>query len=73
MSSAPRTHLDLVFAATQIENIRAAYLLDEPTEGLCPEAEQFFLASIAALDTAQRMMSLANLVQTRAIAERIKD
>lgn len=72
------SHLDITEAhtfdtaceviANHIEKVRLEILCTDSTDA-DPEAEAFFLAGHAALDTAQRMFKLALYRQRKALAE----
>ena len=51
---------DLPTAARTIEALRAGLLLGETGEALAPQAEQFYLLALNALESAQRYMKLAD-------------
>lgn len=52
-----------------IEKLRVGYLCDVETEGLCCDAEQYYLLMLSALEQAKIWAEMAALAQTRAVAE----
>jgi hypothetical protein len=63
------TSEQLALLATTIEKIRIDSLFDETgdPEALGPDAEQYYLLTLAALETAQRFAKLASFAQRRCI------
>lgn len=61
---------DLREIKATIEKLRVSYLCDVETDGFCPEAEQYFLLMLSALEQARIWAEMGALAQTRAIAER---
>jgi hypothetical protein len=55
-----------------VEKFRQEWLFCTETGHLCPEAEQFYLMALAALEQAQRYAALSQLAQRRALAERTR-